>query len=67
MRSRCMNPVGFKDKFLSRLGDLGAVQQLLALLPNVAFSIKARKSRFVINNLRAVEACGAGSEEETIG
>jgi len=62
-----MNPNQFKEEFLHRLGSLGAIQQLLDLLPDVAFFIKDRRSRFVMTNLRAVEACGVGSEEETIG
>ncbi len=57
----------FKQDFLRRIGDFNPFQQLLDLLPDVAFFIKDRQSRFVMKNLRAVECCGAASEEETIG
>lgn len=62
-----MSPAKFKETFLRRVGDFGAFQGLLDLLPDVAFFVKDRQSRFVMNNVRAVECCGVASEEETIG
>jgi AraC-like DNA-binding protein len=62
-----MNPAKFKRDFLRHLEGFGVFQQLLDLLPDVAFFVKDRQSRFVMNNVRAVECCGVSSEEETIG
>ncbi len=67
MYSWRMRPTKFKQDFLRRIGDFTPLQQLLDLLPDVAFFVKDRRSRFVMKNLRAVECCGAVSEEETIG
>jgi AraC-like DNA-binding protein len=41
--------------------------QILDLLPDVAFFIKDREGRFVMNNRRGCEYCRAASEEETFG
>jgi len=41
--------------------------QILDLLPDVAFFMKDRKGRFVMNNRRGCEYCRAASEEETLG
>jgi len=62
-----MNPEKFKLAFLGRVSDFGPFQELLNLLPDVAFFVKDRQSRFVMNNTRAVEVCGVESEAETIG
>jgi len=62
-----MDPKRFKQAFFRRVADMGAFEQLLDLLPDVAFFVKDRRSRFVLNNARAVEACGAESEEATLG
>lgn len=62
-----MNPVTFQRRFLRQIGDLRPIAQLLNLLPDVAFFVKDRQCRFVLNNARGVEVCGAASEEETIG
>ena len=62
-----MNPEKFQCAFLDRLADFGPFRELLDLLPDVAFFVKDRQSRFVMNNARAVEVCGVESEAETIG
>ena len=62
-----MNPAKFKSAFLRRVGDFRALKQVLDLLPDVAFFVKDRQCRFVMNNARGVECCGAASEAETIG
>ncbi len=62
-----MNPNKFKSDFWQRVGDFRPFQQLFDLLPDVAFFVKDRQCRFVMNNLRAVECSGAASEEETLG
>jgi len=41
--------------------------QILDLLPDVAFFMKDRDGRFVMNNRRGCEYCRAAFEEETIG
>lgn len=62
-----MNPSKFKRDFFARVDDFQAFQQLLDLLPDVAFFVKDRQCRFVMNNMRGVECCGATSEGETLG
>lgn len=62
-----MNPENLKCDFFGRIGDFRPFQELLDLLPDVAFFVKDRQSRFVMNNARAVEVCGVGSEAETLG
>lgn len=62
-----MNPSEFKHDFFRRVGDLQFCQELLDLLPDVAFFVKDRQSRFVMNNARGVEVCGVSSEAETLG
>lgn len=62
-----MNPLQVKRRFLRRVADFRPFQQLLDLLPDVAFFVKDRQSRFILNNRRAFECCGVSSEEETIG
>ena len=62
-----MNTLQFKGSFLKQVGDFRPLQQLLDLLPDVAFFIKDRKSRIVMKNRRCFECCGVSSEEETIG
>lgn len=62
-----MEPTAFQAAFLRRLGNLQQVLKLLDSLPDVAFFIKDRQSRFVMNNLHGAERCGTASEEPTIG
>jgi AraC-like DNA-binding protein len=62
-----MNTERFRKAFLRRVGDLRPFQQLLDLLPDVAFFMKDRRGRFVMHNRRACEYCRVGSEAETIG
>lgn len=62
-----MNPLQFKRRFLDRVADFGPLQQLLDLLPDVAFFMKDRQSRFVMNNRRGFECCGVSTEAETLG
>ena len=50
-----MNTENFKKDFLARLGDASPFEHLLDLLPDVAFFIKDRRGRFVLNNRRATE------------
>lgn len=62
-----MNAARIQHEFLRRLGDPRPLKQLLDLLPDVAFYVKDRRGRFMLNNRRAVECCGVGSEAATIG
>jgi AraC-like DNA-binding protein len=62
-----MNPVQFKRAFLRRIGDVRPFQQLLDLLPDVAFFMKDRRGRFVMHNRRSCEYCRVASEAETLG
>ncbi|MBM3858327.1 MAG: AraC family transcriptional regulator [Verrucomicrobia bacterium] len=62
-----MHPARFQKQFLRRLGDFRPLQQLLDLLPDVAFFMKDRSGRFVFNNQRATESCGVAAAAETIG
>jgi AraC-like DNA-binding protein len=62
-----MNPEQLKCRFLRRVGDSRFLQQLLDLLPDVAFFMKDRKGRFIMHNRRALEYCHAELEAETIG
>jgi AraC-like DNA-binding protein len=62
-----MNTARIQHEFLQRLGDLRPFKQLLDLLPDVAVFLKDRRGCFMLNNRRAVECCGVGSEAETIG
>ena len=57
----------FKEAFLSQIGDYAPFQQLMDLIPDVAFFMKDRQGRFVMHNRRACEYCRVGSENETIG
>ena len=56
-----------QHEFLRQVADFRPFQQLLDLLPDVAFFVKDRQGRFMLNNRHAVECCGVGSEAETIG
>lgn len=62
-----MNPEQVQRDFFRRLGDFRPLAQLFDLLPDVAFYVKDRDCRAVMNNRRAVECWGAASEAETIG
>lgn len=57
----------FQQEFLSRMDWHRTFGQILDLLPDVAFFMKDRKGRFVMNNRRACEYCRAASEEDTLG
>jgi AraC-like DNA-binding protein len=62
-----MSHARFQASFLRRIGDFQTFQQLLELLPDVAFFMKDRQGRFVMQNRRACEYCRVGSEAETLG
>ena len=62
-----MNARQFKHAFLRRLGGIETFEQLMDLLPDVAFYVKDRKSRFVMSNRRHNEICHAASEFHVIG
>jgi len=62
-----MNADLFRQKFFMRLEGVLAFKELLDHLPDVAFFIKDRKGRFVMNNRRGFECCRVTSELETIG
>ena len=57
----------FKHDFLNKLGGMEVFEQLMDLLPDVAFYVKDSNSRFVMSNRRHCEVCRAGSEREVIG
>jgi AraC-like DNA-binding protein len=62
-----MNLTALQKAFMGRVADFRPFKQLFNLLPDVAFFVKDRRSRFIMNNRRATEVCGVGSEAETIG
>jgi len=57
----------FQHDFLSQVGDLAPFRQLLDLVPDVAFFMKDRDGRFVMQNRRACEYCRMNHERETLG
>ena len=62
-----MNRYQFKHNFLNKLENIETFEQLMDLLPDVAFFVKDSNSRFVLSNRRHCEVCHAGSELEVIG
>jgi len=63
-----MKSVHIKQTFLQQAGsNLKHIQELLDLIPDVAFFVKDRKGRFVMQNRRAYESCGAANEADTLG
>lgn len=62
-----INPIAVQNEFLGRVADFRPFKQLFDLLPDVAFFVKDRRGRFIMNNRLATEVCGVGSETETIG
>ena len=62
-----MTPAQFKKAFLRRIGDTRLFEQLLDLLPDVAFFMKDRQGRFVMHNRRSCEYCRVRTEAETLG
>jgi len=62
-----MQPEQFKARFLRQIGGFQPFQQLLDLLPDVAFFMKDRKGRFVMQNRRSLEYCHVELEAETLG
>ena len=62
-----MNPIAVQKAFLGHVADFRPFKQLLDLLPDAAFFVKDRRSRFILNNRLATEVCGVNSEAETIG
>jgi len=67
MYFRAMNARQFKHNFLKRLGGTETFEQLMDLLPDVAFYVKDSKSRFVMSNRRHNEICHVASEFNVIG
>jgi len=57
----------FKHAFLKQLGGIETFEQLVDLLPGVAFYVKDSQSRFVMSNRRHNEICHAASELQVIG
>lgn len=63
-----MNNARFQELFLRKTGgNVRHFQQLLDLLPDVAFFMKDKKGRFVMMNRRNCEVCGIRNEEEAFG
>ena len=63
-----MNNARIQELFLRKTGgNVRHFQQLLDLLPDVAFFMKDKKGRFVMMNRRNCEVCGIRSEEEAFG
>ncbi len=62
-----MNTDLFKHEFVKRLGGTEMFEQLLDLLPDVAFYMKDSQSRFIMSNRRNNEICHVASEFELIG
>jgi AraC-like DNA-binding protein len=48
-------------------GNIRYFQQLLDLIPDIAFFVKDKKGRFIMMNRRNCEVCGINSEEEAFG
>lgn len=57
----------FRAAFMAKVGDFAPFQQLLDLLPDIAFFVKDRQGRFIMQNRRAYEVCHVATERETIG
>ena len=57
----------FQEDFLRQIGDLAPFRLLLDLVPDVAFFMKDRDGRFVMQNRRACEFCQVNHERETLG
>jgi AraC-like DNA-binding protein len=62
-----MNTAQYQAEFLEQIGDHRPFKQLLDLLPDVAFFMKDRQGRFVMQNRRSCEYCRVELESETIG
>jgi AraC-like DNA-binding protein len=62
-----MNPNQFKSRFLRRVGNWEPFEQLLDLLPDVAFFMKDRQGRFVMQNRRSLEYSQVVRESQVIG
>ena len=62
-----MNKHQFKHDFLRQLGGTETFEQLMDLLPDVAFYVKDSRSRFIMSNRRHNEICHAASEFDVIG
>jgi AraC-like DNA-binding protein len=62
-----MDPATFQLEFLKKIGDYRALQQLLDLMPEIAFFVKDRRGRFVLSSRRATDCCRVNSEAEVIG
>jgi len=62
-----MNPKTLQRRFLSRIGDLAPLRQLMDTLPDVGFFMKDRQGRFMLNNHRACQFCNADNELQTLG
>lgn len=62
-----MKVENFRRQFLGQISGVEPFGQLFDLLPDVAFFIKDRRSRFVMLNQRSCEYCHVASEREAIG
>jgi AraC-like DNA-binding protein len=62
-----MKTENFRRRFLRQIGGVEPFSQLFDLLPDVAFFLKDRRSRFVQLNRRSCEYCHVASEREAIG
>ena len=62
-----MSKSRFQTDFLSQIGELSPFRQLLDLVPDVAFFMKDRGGRFVMQNQRSCEYCQVNHEWETLG
>ncbi len=62
-----MNAVRFQQEFLGRFDGGAVLRELFDLLPDVAFFMKDRQGRFVMQNRRSCEYCRVASELETVG
>jgi AraC-like DNA-binding protein len=62
-----MKPLDFQQAFLDQIKDPRLIHQLFEALPDVAFFIKDKKGRFIMQNRRSQEYSGAQSERDVIG
>jgi len=62
-----MEPIQFRKEFLSRLDASSPFHELFDLLPDVAFFMKDKQGRFIMNNRLGCEYCRVSSELETVG
>ena len=62
-----MKTTPLQARFLRRIADFRPFRELVELLPDVAFFLKDRRGRFILQNRRSLDFCRVATEEETVG